>query len=104
MYVRWLYAHGQKKESVTVLARLLNCAEDDERVSYVENEMEEAVRIESEQPKFRFKDLIRDTSDVKTIRRLVLCFMIQMMQQFTGINVTAFYGNHVTLLPYQGLD
>ena len=88
---RWLYAHGHKKEAVTVLARLLNCAEDDERVFYVENEMEEAVRIEAEQPKFRIKDLIHDTTDVKTTRRLILCFMIQMMQQFTGINVTAFY-------------
>lgn len=53
--------------------------------------MEEAVRIESEQPKFRFSSLIKDTTDVKTTRRLILCFMVQMMQQFTGINVTAFY-------------
>ena len=89
---RWLYAHGHKEESVTVLARLMDCDENDDRVAEIENEMEEAVRLESEQEKFHWKNLINDKTDVKTTRRLILCFMVQMMQQFTGINVTAFYG------------
>jgi hypothetical protein len=53
--------------------------------------MEEALLLEAEQPNFHWESLINDKSDVKTTRRLILCFMVQMMQQFTGINVTAFY-------------
>lgn len=89
---RWLYAHGYKTESVSVLARLMDCKEQDDRVVWIENEMEEAVRLESEQEKFKWKNLVNDKTDVKTTRRLIICFMVQMMQQMTGINVTAFYG------------
>jgi len=88
---RWLYGHGRKDESISVLSRLMSCDEDDEQVLYIVNEMEEAVRLESEQVKFQLKSILKDQTDVKTTRRLILCFMVQMMQQFTGINVTAFY-------------
>ncbi|KAM0293765.1 hypothetical protein ACHAO9_001451 [Fusarium lateritium] len=37
------------------------------------------------------KDLINDKTPVKKTRRLVLCFIIQFWQQFTGINIIAFY-------------
>lgn len=82
---RWLFAHGRKDESITVLARLLNLAEDDSAVRLIENEMEEADKVEHEQAKFKISHIWNDTTDVKTTRRLMLCFMIQMFQQFTGI-------------------
>lgn len=53
--------------------------------------MEDALRLEREEPKISVKDLFHDKSSLKNPRRLVLCFMVQFWQQFTGINVIAFY-------------
>jgi MFS family permease len=76
---------------VRVLARLQDTTEDDPSVRLVENEMANALRLEEESIKFSFKDLLSDRTPVKNTRRLVLCFFIQFWQQFTGINVIAFY-------------
>lgn len=57
----------------------------------IEAEMAAALRLEEKSVKFSFKDLIDDKTAVKNTRRLVLCFLIQFWQQFTGINVVAFY-------------
>jgi hypothetical protein len=70
----------------------MDCAEDHEQVLFIKNEMEEALALEQQQPKFSFKGALKDQTDLKPLRRLVLCFMVQMFQQFTGINVIAFYG------------
>ena len=53
--------------------------------------METSLRVEQEATKFSLKDLIKDKSPIKNTRRLILCFLIQFWQQFTGINVIAFY-------------
>lgn len=89
---RWLYSQGRKAESVSVLARLFNCAENDPRIKRTEEEMDNAIRFEQESTKFSIKHLIYDTTEAKNTRRLVLCFLLQFFQQFTGINVIAFYG------------
>lgn len=74
-----------------VLSRLMDCSIDDPRILEIEQRMEEALRLEREEPKFSVKDLMQDKSPIKNSRRLVLCFMVQFWQQFTGINVIAFY-------------
>jgi hypothetical protein len=81
---RWLYSHGRKAEAVSVLARLMNTTEDDDQVQFIKNEMEEALELERQQPKFRLKQL-REKSDLKPLRRLFFCFMVQMFQQWTGM-------------------
>lgn len=73
------------------MARLQACSEDDPSIKLVETDMETAIKLEQEAPKFSLKDLIHDTSPIKNTRRLILCFCIQLFQQFTGINVIAFY-------------
>jgi hypothetical protein len=82
----------------------MNCAEDDHQVELIKNEMEESLTLERQDVKFTWKALYNDKTDVKTTRRLVLCFMIQMMQQFTGINVIAFYGKSTTRSNPFGLE
>lgn len=72
----------------------MDCSEDDEQVRIIENEMEEAVKLEDEQQKIDWKSIFNDKTEVKNTRRLVLCFLIQFFQQFTGINVIAFYGTN----------
>jgi hypothetical protein len=53
--------------------------------------MAKALELEKETEMFQWKDILKkDYSLVKNRRRLVLCFLIQMLQQFTGINVIAF--------------
>lgn len=88
---RWLYSHGLKAESITVLASLQNCSEDDPSILSTKAEMEASLELEQEATKFSLKDLIHDKTEVKNTRRLILCFMTQFWQQFTGINVIAFY-------------
>ncbi|OBT74439.1 hypothetical protein VF21_06607 [Pseudogymnoascus sp. 05NY08] len=88
---RWLYSHGKEAEAVQVLARLMSCREDDPRVRMIKGEMKAALEIETIKEPFRWQNIFYDRTDLKNYRRLILCFFIQMMQQFTGINVIAFY-------------
>lgn len=88
---RWLFSHGRKSDAISVMARLQDCSEDDSRIIQVEQELETSLRVEQEATKFSLKDLINDKSPIKNTRRLILCFLIQFWQQFTGINVIAFY-------------
>ncbi|KAH7210072.1 general substrate transporter [Fusarium oxysporum] len=88
---RWLYSHEFRDEAISVLARLYDCQEDDPVIHSVTQEIESALRLEHQTTKFSIKDLISDKTPIKKTRRLVLCFMIQFWQQFTGINVIAFY-------------
>lgn len=82
---RWLYSHNKKQEAVTVLARLMNTTEDDEQVQFIKNEMEESLELERQQGSISFKGLINDKTELKPMRRLVLCFLIQFFQQFSGV-------------------
>lgn len=97
---RWLYSHDRKAEGVTVLARLLDNTEDSEEVQFIKNEMEEALELERHQAKITLRSLINDKSDLKPVRRLLLCFFIQFFQQFTGVNGIVFY---VTIILQQNV-
>ncbi|KIW38969.1 hypothetical protein, variant [Exophiala oligosperma] len=88
---RWLYSHGRKEEAVTVLARLMNISEDDDRVRFIKNEMEESLELERQQGSITLKGILNDKTDLKPMRRLLLCFFIQFFQQFSGINAVVFF-------------
>ncbi|KAL2676495.1 hypothetical protein Neosp_010253 [[Neocosmospora] mangrovei] len=77
--------------AIDVLGRLYDCQEDDPIIQSVVQEIETALNLEHQTEHFSLKNLIHDKTPVKNTRRLVLCFMIQLWQQFTGINVIAFY-------------
>ena len=62
---RWLYSQGRKEEAINVLARLMACDEDDQRVQMIQNEMREAINLESEKEKFDWKNLIYDRRSQK---------------------------------------
>ncbi|KAH8585505.1 general substrate transporter [Bisporella sp. PMI_857] len=100
---RWLYSHGRQKEAINILLRLMSCSEGDPQVRLIENEMKEAIQLEYETQSFNWKNIFYDRTDMKNYRRLILCFMIQMMQQMTGINVIAFYVT-IVLESNVGLD
>jgi hypothetical protein len=76
-----------------VLSRLLALSEDHPDVGTVVAEMEQALSVEkSNSKKFTLSGLLFEDTEIKNTRRLTLCFVIQFFQQFTGINVIAFYG------------
>ncbi|OJJ79126.1 sugar porter family MFS transporter [Aspergillus glaucus CBS 516.65] len=89
---RWLYSHGRQQDAIRALSQLLALPEDHPDVHVVVAKMEQAVLVEqTNESIFTFRSIFCETTDVKNPRRLVLCFMIQLFQQFTGINVIAFY-------------
>lgn len=88
---RWLYSNEYQAEAVIVLARLADTTIDDPRVRAIENELRQSLADEQQAVQFSFRDIIKDKSEIKSTRRLVICFATQFWQQFTGINVIAFY-------------
>lgn len=59
--------------------------------------MAHAVSLEQNDSSLSLRSIFFDKTSMKNGRRLVLCFLIQLFQQFTGINVIAFYGRDQTL-------
>ncbi|KAJ5685521.1 Major facilitator superfamily domain general substrate transporter [Penicillium majusculum] len=89
---RWLYSHGHQREAISVLSRLLSLSQDHPDVCTVVAEMEQALSVEqNNKQKFSISSLLFEKTEMKNARRLTLCFVIQFFQQFTGINVIAFY-------------
>ncbi|GME50698.1 general substrate transporter [Neofusicoccum parvum] len=101
---RWLYSHGYKAESLEVYSRLMGCNRYDPEVLDMETELEAAIQFEEQSTNFSLKDVINDKTDAKNTRRLILCFLIQFFQQFTGINVIAFYAVTIVLESNVGLN
>ncbi|KAJ6092308.1 hypothetical protein N7467_004277 [Penicillium canescens] len=89
---RWLYSHGRQQEAIRVLSRLLSLPENHSDLCTVVAEMEQALSVEqNNKKKLSISSLLFEKTDIKNTRRLTLCFMVQFFQQFTGINVIAFY-------------
>ncbi len=97
---RWLYSHDRKDEAVTVLARLMNTTEEDEQVQFIKTEMEESLELERQQGSITLKGILNDKTDLKPMRRLLLCFFIQFFQQFSGVNAVVFF---VTIILQQNV-
>jgi hypothetical protein len=70
----------------------MDLPDNDREITSIVAEMEQAVSLEHSDSRLSFRSLFFDKTDMKNGRRLVLCFMLQLFQQFTGINVIAFYG------------
>ncbi|KAF4343529.1 general substrate transporter [Fusarium beomiforme] len=91
---RWLIAHGRTQQATEILA----CIEDKPTTSPVVtaqlHEIQYSVDYEL-QHAVRWKDILlrrnKDTSDTKTLRRLLLGAFSQAMQQFGGINIMSYY-------------
>ncbi|KAM0360364.1 hypothetical protein ACHAP4_002438 [Fusarium culmorum] len=91
---RWLIAHGRTGEATKILA----CIEDKPTTSPVVtaqlHEIQYSVDYERSHT-IKWKDILlrrnKDTSDTKTLRRLLLGANTQLMQQFGGINIMSYY-------------
>jgi hypothetical protein len=85
---RWLFSRDQIPEARNVLARRLDCDEDDDRDNFTMKEMEVAMRLEMEDKRevLSFRSLLHNkaNSDIKLSRRLVIIFLIPFFGQLTG--------------------
>ncbi|KAJ5683440.1 General substrate transporter [Penicillium macrosclerotiorum] len=90
---RWLYAKGDQAGSIKALSRLLGLPETHPEIQNVVAEMNEAVALERDtNSRLNIWNIMREKTELKNPRRLFLCFTLQFFQQFTGINLIAFYG------------
>lgn len=63
--------------------------------------MEQALQLEQNiRSNLTFNSIFFEKTDFKNPRRLVLCFMLQLFQQFTGVNLIAFYSEALLGFPF----
>lgn len=87
---RWLTEKGRIKEAGDVLAALADAPADDEDVVYLRRQIETSIEIESAGGPFRYAELVKG-GKLQNGRRLILCGMVNLMQQFTGSNMINYY-------------
>ncbi|OQV10533.1 hypothetical protein CLAIMM_14518 isoform 1 [Cladophialophora immunda] len=70
---------------------LMDTSEDDDQVQFIKTEMEESLELERQQGSITLKGILNDKTELKPMRRLLLCFFIQFFQQFSGVNAVVFF-------------
>ena len=91
---RLLYDKGHIQEADEVLCRLQDLPIDHPSIERDRNAIFAAIELERSQPKITITGLLNDKSDLKLLRRIIIGFSCQCIQQLTGIAVVIGY------LPY----
>ncbi|OQV08712.1 hypothetical protein CLAIMM_12939 [Cladophialophora immunda] len=91
---RWLMFHGHEDQATKILAQTIGqrrLAMDDPAVIAESRSIRETIELELEVGKeFALAELFT-LGETKNFYRIALCFAVQLMQQFTGINVISYY-------------
>lgn len=89
---RWLLEHGRTTRATSILARLqYNYAnENSEEVVTLRKHIETALELEHAEGPFRYAELFQG-GQIQNFRRMLLCALINIMQQFTGSNMINYY-------------
>lgn len=82
---RWLIEKGRITEAGEIIARLksMDAATDDEDVVFLRRQIETSIEIESSGGPFRYAELLQG-GKMQNLRRIILCGLVNVMQQFTG--------------------
>ncbi|KAB8205809.1 general substrate transporter [Aspergillus parasiticus] len=103
---RWLMQRGYEKEAIEILSCIEDKPIDDPYVVAQKNEIEYTIYYERENA-IRWRDILlrrkTDSTDSKSLRRLILGAGTQFMQQFEGINIMSYYLPTV-LMKFVGLS
>lgn len=91
---RLLYDKGQTQEADDVLCRLQDLPLDHPNVQRERSAILAAIELERDSPRITLVGLLNDKSDLKLLRRILIGFSCQCIQQLTGIAVVIGY------LPY----
>lgn len=96
---RWLCEQDRREEAASVLARLQTGgsgggaseeAEQEEEVGRLLHEIETAIAQESAGGPFKYRELAAG-GRIQNLRRMILCALINVQQQFTGANMINYY-------------
>ena len=93
---RWYYAKGREQEGDAVLCQLNDAGLDDPHVAETKKAIMTAIAIELEaNQSIRWKDFLTmgvvDHTELKIIRRLILCFWIPMLGEWMGVSLLAYF-------------
>lgn len=91
---RLLYDKGRNVEGDEVLCRLKDLSLDHPDLQRERGEIFAAIALEHDQPRMTMKKLLFEKSELKLLRRIIIGFSCQCIQQLTGISVVIGY------LPY----
>ena len=84
---RFLIETGRNDEAALVLARLEGTDDvDSEEIKFQRHQIETSIEIESAGGPFRYKELFTG-GKLQNFRRIILCGVVEIMQQFTGANM-----------------
>lgn len=87
---RWLCEQDRRDDAAEVLARLQVNSTESSSVDQALLEIETAIAIESEGGPFRYKELLAG-GKIQNLRRMILCGLVNVQQQFTGANMINYY-------------
>ncbi|GAB7350276.1 hypothetical protein MBLNU459_g0917t3 [Dothideomycetes sp. NU459] len=90
---RWLLEHGKTTKATSILARLQYdqpADEDSEEVVMLRRQIETALELEHAEGPFRYSELLQG-GRIQNFRRMILCALVNIMQQFTGSNMINYY-------------
>lgn len=91
---RWLCEQDRQEEAASVLSRLQTgcCSEADSaiEVDRLLHEIETAIAQESAGGPFKYRELVAG-GRIQNLRRMILCALINVQQQFTGANMINYY-------------
>ncbi|KAL2826261.1 general substrate transporter [Aspergillus cavernicola] len=88
---RWYYARGRHDEGDKILARLHDCAVDDEAVQEMRRSIVSSIEFEEESKQFNVLDLFWDRTKLRVGHRIRVAFLLLSMQQMMGINLSVYY-------------
>lgn len=86
---RWLFNHGREKEAVDVLCAFNDMDPDDDFIVAEQRAIKQALEIESEIERGFFSAFKND--NIKTGYRVFLAWLMQLMNQISGINLIVYY-------------
>ncbi|KAK2590337.1 hypothetical protein QQS21_011980 [Conoideocrella luteorostrata] len=86
---RWLFNHNRKTEAVQVLCDVYDKRPDQESIVAEVNAIERALEIESETERSFFSVFKNDK--LRTRYRVILAWLMQFMNQISGINLIVYY-------------
>jgi MFS family permease len=87
---RWLCEQGRNDEAAAILARLQVDQPADEKhpeVVALRRQIETSLEVESAGGPFRYKELLKG-GKIQNLRRMVLCGLVNVQQQFTGMDIS----------------
>lgn len=93
---RWYYAKGREAEGDAVLCQLNDADMENPHVRETKKQILTAIEIEKQASQsLKLKDFLTmgfvDRTELKIIRRLVICFWIPMLGEWMGVSLLAYF-------------